>query len=112
MALLQERVDVAGTYRRRWVPCNHEDKVYIKHEHINEKGFYAEVQRLARLNHRTLEWARGVCSVPTPPTDHYALCTRKYELDHPDGLVRRNNYIRWLKTTDGAPYRLVPKNRI
>lgn len=107
-----DQVAERGAYKQEWFYSPHEKLTRIKHSNTEEKNILEGNKILRDLDHRKLEWGRLAARVPDPPTDHYLMCIHKWDLHNPIGPVKRANWIKFLKSSDGAPYRVIDKKKI
>lgn len=86
----------------------------MKHSNRFERPLLSAINEVRNnaANHRKLDSMRLAAIVPEPPTDHYVYCQWKWGLNEQDPIQKRKNWIAFLKSSDGAPYRVVPANKI
>lgn len=104
---------VRGAHRINWRLQPHEGKAYAKHSNVHEKQLNGRIQaEIAKGTHAKSDAMKLAAVVPDPPTDHYATMVLKWGLNERDATQKRKNWISFLKSTDGARYRVIPANKI
>lgn len=107
------RTVIKGAYRQDRYFSPHEGKTYIQHSNVYGDQLDGKIQNeVSKMDHFKSDAMKLAAIVPCPPTEQYKQLEIKYGLADKDPQRQRKNWIKFLKSSDGAPYRVIPKNQI